>query len=246
MAAYKHNNVKPYNQQNLTKKQEVALMFDNIAPRYDFLNRFLSVGIDQLWRKRLLKMLKQQGPKNILDIATGTADLAILESKICNKVVGVDISAGMLAKGQEKIESKGLTNIITLKQADSEQLPFTDSSFDAVTVAFGVRNFENLEKGLAEMYRVLTTKGKVYVLEFSKPKRFPMKNLYFFYFNNILPRWGKLVSKDSSAYSYLPESVKAFPDGEHFAAILTKCGFSEIKFTPLSNGIATIYVATKN
>lgn len=228
----------------MSKKEEVALMFDNISGKYDFLNRFLSLGIDKLWRRRLIKMLRAKKPKNVLDIATGTADLAILASKYTDTVTGVDISEGMLAVGREKINKKGLKTV-TLSYGDSENLPFADNTFDAVTAAFGVRNFENLEKGLTEMYRVLKPGGTVFILEFSRPRQFPFKQAYFFYFNNVLPYWGRIVSKDTSAYTYLPQSVKAFPDGEEFTAVLTKCGFGETNFKFLSNGIAAIYTGVK-
>jgi demethylmenaquinone methyltransferase/2-methoxy-6-polyprenyl-1,4-benzoquinol methylase len=237
--------VKPYDNPALSKKEEVAQMFDTISGRYDFLNRFLSLGIDKLWRLRLIKMLRQQKPNSVLDIATGTADLAILSARHAKKVVGVDISEGMLAMGREKVEKRALGNIITLQYGDSENLQFADNSFDAITVAFGVRNFENLEKGLTEMCRVLKPGGMVYVLEFSRPRKFPVKQAYLFYFNNVLPRWGKVLSKDSAAYTYLPQSVKAFPDGEDFITILKKCGFVETNFKFLSNGIAALYTATK-
>jgi demethylmenaquinone methyltransferase/2-methoxy-6-polyprenyl-1,4-benzoquinol methylase len=239
-----NHTVKPYDNPNLTKKEEVALMFDTISGRYDFMNRFLSLGIDKLWRRRLIKKLRAQKPERVLDIATGTADLAIMASKHAKQVIGADISEGMMAMGREKIAKKGITNI-TLQYGDSENLPFADNTFDAITVAFGVRNYENLEKGLADMLRVLKPGGMVYVLEFSRPRKFPVKQAYFFYFNNVLPRWGKVLSKDTSAYSYLPESVKAFPDGEDFIAILKKCGYTETKFEFLSNGIAALYTAAK-
>jgi len=219
-------------------------MFDNISGKYDFLNRFLSLGIDKLWRRKLIKLVRAHKPKNVLDIATGTADLAILASNYVDTVTGVDISEGMLAVGREKINKKGIKTV-TLAYGDSEDLPFADATFDAITVAFGVRNFENTEKGLREMYRVLKPGGGVFILEFSRPRKFPVKQAYFFYFNNVLPRWGKLVSKDTAAYTYLPESVKAFPDGEVFTALLKKCGFNETNFKFLSNGIVAIYTGIK-
>lgn len=239
-----NHTVKPYDNPEMSKKEEVALMFDTISGRYDFMNRFLSLGIDKLWRLRLLKQLRKQKPDTVLDIATGTADLAILISKHAQKVIGADISEGMLAVGREKVAKRRITNV-TLQYGDSENLPFADNTFDAITVAFGVRNYENLEKGLTDMLRVLKPGGMVYVLEFSRPRKFPVKQAYFFYFNNVLPRWGKVLSKDTSAYSYLPQSVKAFPDGEDFTAILEKCGFTETNFKFLSNGIAALYTATK-
>jgi demethylmenaquinone methyltransferase/2-methoxy-6-polyprenyl-1,4-benzoquinol methylase len=221
-------------------------MFDNIAGNYDFLNHFLSMGVDIYWRKRLVKRLKKQAPKHILDVATGTGDLAIemLKSNP-EKVIGIDISNGMLEIGRKKMKAKGLEDIITLQQADSENLPFDDSSFDAVSVSFGARNFENLEKGLSEMCRVLSPGGKLYILEFSQPTIFPFKQIYQFYFKYILPLVGKMVSKDNAAYTYLPESVSAFPYGKKLNQIIENCGYSNAKSYPLTMGIATIYIAEK-
>jgi len=221
-------------------------MFDNIAGNYDFLNHFLSLGVDIYWRKRLVKRLKKQAPKHILDVATGTGDLAIemLKSNP-EKVIGIDISNGMLEIGRKKMKAKGLEDIITLQQADSENLPFDDSSFDAVSVSFGARNFENLEKGLSEMCRVLSPGGKLYILEFSQPTIFPFKQIYQFYFKYILPLVGKMVSKDNAAYTYLPESVSAFPYGKKLNQIIENCGYSNAKSYPLTMGIATIYIAEK-
>ncbi|MDX1905208.1 MAG: bifunctional demethylmenaquinone methyltransferase/2-methoxy-6-polyprenyl-1,4-benzoquinol methylase UbiE [Thermonemataceae bacterium] len=239
--------VLPYQQKNKGKKEQVAEMFDNISPKYDLLNRVLSVGIDILWRKRALSYLKADKPKLMLDIATGTGDFALEAYKQLQpeKIIGVDISEGMLAFGKEKIKQRSLTNKIELQTGDSERLLFEDNTFDAVIVAFGVRNFENLEKGLADMLRVLKKGGKVVILEFSKPKRFPIKQVYNFYFKNILPNIGKLVSKDNRAYTYLPESVQAFPEGKEFLDILKKVGFGEPKQEKLSFGISSIYVAQK-
>lgn len=221
-------------------------MFDNISANYDFLNHFLSLNIDKGWRKKVVKMASAGKPKQILDVATGTADLAIALTKAHpEKITGIDISRGMLDVGQKKIEAKGLSQIITLKQADSEALPFEDNTFDIVTVAFGVRNFENLEKGISEIYRVLKPNGKILVLEFSQPTGFPFKQVYQFYFKNILPTLGKLVSKDSSAYTYLPESVNAFPSGKAFTSVLEKTGFTQTSFRPVTFGVATIYQGTK-
>lgn len=238
--------VLPYKDKKSTKKQQVADMFDNISPRYDFLNHFLSLGIDIRWRKKAIKLLKDIKPKNILDIATGTGDFAI-ESLSLNpdKVIGVDISEGMLNVGREKLKKRKLDSRISLESGDSENLPFEDNMFDAIIVAFGVRNFENLEKGLAEMYRVVRPGGKVVILEFSKPKRFPFKQLYNFYFKNILPTIGKTISKDNSAYTYLPESVKSFPDGIIFTSILDKLGFKNTECKPLTLGISSIYTGIK-
>ena len=238
--------VKPYKNSSLSKKEQVAEMFDNIAENYDFLNHFLSMGVDIYWRKRLVKRLKKQAPKHILDVATGTGDLAIemLKSNP-EKVIGIDLSKGMLEIGRKKMKAKGLEDIITLQQADSENLPFDDASFDAVSVSFGVRNFENLEKGLSEMCRVLHPGGKLYILEFSQPTIFPFKQIYQFYFKYILPLLGKMVSKDNAAYTYLPESVNAFPYGKKLNQIIENCGYSNSKSYPLTMGIATIYIAEK-
>ncbi|WP_372751711.1 bifunctional demethylmenaquinone methyltransferase/2-methoxy-6-polyprenyl-1,4-benzoquinol methylase UbiE [Labilibaculum sp.] len=238
--------VNPYKDLNKGKKDQVALMFNNIARKYDFLNHFLSMGIDKLWRKKAVKLLQPLKPKQLLDIATGTGDFALACLKLNpDKVTGIDISTEMLAVGREKIAKKNLQHKIELFEGDSENIKFADNSFDAITVAFGVRNFENLEKGLQEMNRVVRPGGKVVVLEFSKPKKFPVKQFYNFYFFNILPLWGKVVSKDSSAYTYLPESVGAFPDGEDFLSIYKSCGFENTEQIKLSFGIASIYIGTK-
>ncbi|MGE0560783.1 MAG: bifunctional demethylmenaquinone methyltransferase/2-methoxy-6-polyprenyl-1,4-benzoquinol methylase UbiE [Flavobacteriales bacterium] len=236
----------PYKEQQGGKKEQVATMFNNISKKYDFLNHFLSLGIDILWRKKAIRLLKPHQPKVMLDIATGTGDFA-LEALALNptKIIGIDISEGMLAVGKNKIKEKGVDAIIDLQLGDSENLPFENNYFDAYTVGFGVRNFENLEKGLSEMLRVLKPDGKAVILEFSKPKKFPIKQLYNFYFNNILPGIGKLVSKDNAAYTYLPESVNAFPEGKDFVQILEKIGYKEIKNISLMFGIASIYYATK-
>lgn len=219
-------------------------MFDNIAHRYDFLNRFLSMGIDKSWRKKAVKMLKRHEPKVILDVATGTADFALECLKLSpDKIYGVDISSGMLEKGKEKLSKLGVSNI-ELQLGDSENLQFEDNMFDAIVVAFGVRNFENLEKGLSEMHRVLKPGGVTLVLEFSKPKGF-FSLIYNFYFSVILPVWGKLVSGDTSAYTYLPESVKAFPEGEDFKAIMSGCGYHQVNDRRLTFGICSIYTGTK-
>ncbi|MAC94777.1 MAG: bifunctional demethylmenaquinone methyltransferase/2-methoxy-6-polyprenyl-1,4-benzoquinol methylase UbiE [Flavobacteriales bacterium] len=236
----------PYKDKQGSKKEQVAEMFDNISHRYDFLNHFLSLGIDKLWRKKAVKILSEKSPKKILDVATGTADFAIESLKLNpEKIYGIDISEGMLAKGREKINKDSKQEIIELKKGDSENIPFEDESFDAITVAFGVRNFENLEKGLSEMKRVLKTGGRAVILEFSKPKAFPIKQLYNFYFHNLLPSIGKLVSKDASAYTYLPESVEAFPEGKDFEDILAKLNYRLLPSHPLMFGIATIYVVEK-
>jgi len=238
--------VVPYKEKEGSKKAQVAEMFDNISPRYDFLNHFLSLGIDILWRKKAVKELKAIKPKLILDIATGTGDFAIEALSLKpEKIIGVDISEGMLSFGREKLSRRKLNDKIELRMGDSEKLLFDDNTFDAVIVAFGVRNFENLEKGLRDMLRVLKPGGKVVVLEFSKPGKFPMKQLYNFYFKYILPIIGRLISKDKAAYTYLPESVKAFPDGPLFIDILERVGFKETLCKPLTFGISSIYTGIK-
>jgi len=239
--------VTPYKESESGKKEQVAQMFNNIAHRYDFLNHFLSLGIDTIWRKKAIACLKQENPKLLLDIATGTGDLAITANKILNpdKIIGIDISEGMLSFGREKLVKLNLQDKIQLMSGDSENIPFTYNHFDAATVAFGVRNFENLDKGLAEINRVLKTGGSLVVLEFSKPKAFPIKQIYNFYFNQILPGIGKLVSKDARAYSYLPESVQAFPDGVDFINHLQKAGFKQTYYKTLMFGIASIYYGKK-
>lgn len=236
----------PYKEEASGKKEQVAKMFDNISRRYDFLNHFLSLGIDILWRKRAIKMLRDHQPKEILDIATGTGDFAIEALALNpNKVIGVDISEGMLEIGREKMKQRKLDDRIELRSGDSEGLLFDDNKFDAVIVAFGVRNFENLEKGLRDMYRVLKPGGKVVILEFSKPTMFPFKQLYQFYFKFILPAIGRLISKDQAAYTYLPDSVRNFPDGKNFLNILEGIGFLKTQCKPLTLGISSIYVGSK-
>ena len=229
------------------KKAEVEQMFDRIAPRYDLLNRLLSMGIDVWWRKRAIGYLKAEKPSQILDVATGTADVAILMAKILNPqhITGIDIANQMLELGRGKIASEGLSDKISLETGDSEQLRFEDGAFDAVTVAFGVRNFENLEKGLAEMQRVLRPGGRVVILEFSKPDVFPIKQLYNAYFKYVLPLIGRLTSRDMRAYAYLFESVQSFPEGKQFTDILTRTGFQNPICERLTLGICSIYSATK-
>lgn len=221
-------------------------MFDNISHKYDFLNHFLSMGIDVLWRKKAIRQLKGTNPKQMLDVATGTGDLAMEALKLNpDKITGVDISEGMLAIGRKKIEKSNNQDRIELMYGDSENLPFNDNTFDAVTVAFGVRNFENLEKGIIEIYRVMKPGGTFVVLEFSQPERFPVKQLYNFYFSNILPLFGRAISKDNAAYEYLPQSVNAFPYGVRFTQLLEKNGFKQTRSMPLTFGIASIYVGKK-
>lgn len=236
----------PYKDRDNSKREQVAEMFDNISPKYDFLNHLLSGGIDIYWRKRAIKLLKKAQPKVILDIATGTGDFAIEALALKpEKIIGVDISEGMLAVGRKKIQKLGQQDTIELRRADSESLPFTDNYFDAVIVSFGVRNFENLLAGLTDMQRVMKPGGTCVVVEFSKPKAFPFKQVYNFYFKYILPTVGKIVSKDQSAYTYLPESVQAFPDGNDFLTFFEKAGFTNTKCIPLTFGICSIYVGHK-
>ncbi len=236
--------VTPYNTDS-SKKQQVEDMFDNIAEKYDFLNRTLSMNIDVSWRKKLVKWLSADQPKTILDVATGTGDLAIaLQRGTGADIVGLDLSQQMLNVGIDKVKRLQLDGKIKMMKGDAENLPFEDNNFDAVTVAFGARNFENLEKGLNELKRVVKPGGSVYILEFSKVEGF-MRPFYMFYFKNILPRIGKMISKDSRAYTYLPDSVQAFPYGEGMRKILLNCGFTTVVYKKLTLGIATIYKATK-
>jgi len=240
--------VKPYLGKEAAKKEQVAEMFDNIAHSYDFLNHFFSLGIDVLWRKKALRILKKENPKMILDVATGTGDFALEVMRMNlnpDQIIGIDISEGMLEVGRKKISKKGFDKIIQLRQADSENLPFEANTFDAYTVAFGVRNFEHLEAGLTDMLRVMKPGGMGVILEFSKPKSFPMKQLFGFYFRFIMPTIGKLVSKDSRAYTYLPESVNAFPEGDDFIEIMKKCGYVDLSRKSLTGGIASIYTGKK-
>lgn len=238
--------VKPYKDSDLSKKEQVAQMFDAISGNYDGLNRVISFGIDVNWRKKVLKIVSDTKPETILDIATGTGDLAILMAQTtATKIVGLDISAGMLEVGKNKIAAKNMSDKIEMIIGDSEDMPFGDASFDAITVAFGVRNFENLEKGLGEILRVLKPGGKFVILETSNPTKFPFKQGYQFYTKNVLPLIGKIFSKDDSAYGYLSESASVFPFGEEFNNILKKTGFIDVKAMPQTFGVATIYSASK-
>jgi len=238
--------IKPYKESELGKKEQVTQMFDTISGSYDGLNRVISFGIDIKWRNRVVEILKKKKPKNILDIATGTGDLAInLINTGAEQIIGLDISSGMLEVGKKKVADKGLNSTIEMMVGDSESLPFKDQSFDAVTVAFGVRNFENLEKGLSEIYRVLKPSGTFVVLETSVPAKSPYKQGYWFYTKNILPLIGKLFSKDRSAYTYLSESAAVFPHGQAFNNILGKIGFIAMENRPQTFGVASIYIATK-
>lgn len=238
--------VKPYGETHGSKKEQVANMFDNIAPKYDFLNHFLSLGIDKIWRRKLVKEVGKYSPLRILDIATGTGDLAIALAKLRpQNIVGLDISVKMVEVGVEKVKAKSLDNVIFLKEGDSENIQFDSNTFDFATVAFGVRNFENPLLGLTEMHRVLKAGGGIAVLEFAMPTKFPIKQLYKFYFFKILPGIGRLFSKDRSAYTYLPESVEAFPSGEKFTDLLKEAGFTNTRIIPLTLGVANIYIGEK-
>ena len=239
-------NVTPYKNSTLGKKEQVTQMFDTISENYDGLNRVISFGIDVKWRKKVLQLVAQKTPKTILDIATGTGDLAILLSKTnAQKIIGLDLSAGMLEIGKKKVEEKNLQHKIEMVLGDSENIPFADNYFDAITVSFGIRNFETLEKGLSEILRVLKPNGIFVILETSVPTQFPYKQGYGFYTKYILPLIGKLFSKDNVAYGYLSESANNFPFGEKLNNILQKIGFIEVKHSPQTFGVATIYSASK-
>jgi demethylmenaquinone methyltransferase/2-methoxy-6-polyprenyl-1,4-benzoquinol methylase len=238
--------IKPYKDSSLGKKEQVAQMFDNISENYDGLNRVISLGIDMKWRKKVVALVAEKNPETILDIATGTGDLVIMMSNTsAKKIIGLDISAGMLEVGKQKIEAKKLTKKIEMVLGDSENMPYPDNYFDAITVSFGIRNFETLEKGLAEIYRVLKPNGIFIILETSVPTKFPFKQGYAFYTKYILPIIGKVFSKDNDAYGYLSESAANFPFGETLNNILRKISFIECKAMPQTMGVATIYTATK-
>jgi demethylmenaquinone methyltransferase/2-methoxy-6-polyprenyl-1,4-benzoquinol methylase len=238
--------VTPYHDKNSGKKEQVEKMFNNIASRYDLMNTVLSAGIHKRWRKKAVKLLAERKPKQILDLATGTGDFAIAAMKLePERIVGADISEGMMAIGREKIKKLHLQDKITFQKGDSENLPFADDSFDAITVGFGVRNFEDLLKGLQNMNRVLKPGGIAVVLEFSKVKAFPFRQLFHFYFRFITPLLGRLFTRDKAAYTYLPESVSVFPDGKDFEKIMQQAGFKDTRTRTLSFGIASIYTGTK-
>ena len=247
MSQFAHDKVVPYSQSNAEKKEQVASMFDSIASRYDFLNRFLSLGIDQGWRKTAISYLKDKKINHLLDIATGTADMALMAFKQIQptKITGIDISEGMMQYGRIKIEQKGLTDTIQLSLGDSTAIPFEADKFDGAMVAFGVRNFANLEKGLQEIYRVLTPNSKLVILEFSQPTSFWFKPIYTFYMKWVTPTVGKLFSGNKAAYAYLNESVIAFPEGTAFLTILEQAGFKNVSQQKLSLGICSIYCASK-
>ena len=239
--------VKPYNNSQLSKKKQVEEMFDNISSNYDFLNHFLSFGIDHFWRRKTIRLMQAKNPKVILDVATGTGDLAFAAYKKLypDKIIGLDLSNGMLEVGRNKIKKKKLENKLEFVQGDSENLPFEDNFFDSVMVSFGVRNFENLNMGLKEIFRVIKPGGNIFVLEFSKPKKFPIKQLFGFYSKAILPILGSFFSEDKSAYHYLPASVDAFPEGNNFTNELDKVGFLNSSYKTLTGGISSIYIAEK-
>ena len=238
--------ITPYTDSKLGKKEQVAQMFDTISKNYDGLNRVISFGIDVKWRKKVLQLVGQKNPKRILDIATGTGDLAIMMAELKpEKIVGLDISSGMLEVGTQKIASENLSNLIEMVLGDSEKIPFEDASFDAITVSFGVRNFENLEKGLKEIFRVLKPGGIFVVLETAVPTKTPFKQGYQLHSKFVLPLIGKLFSKDKTAYAYLSKSANAFPFGAAFNNILQKCGFIDTVALPVTFGVASIYTATK-
>ena len=243
---YKQEEIKPYGKEG-EKGKLVEEMFDNIAPTYDTLNHRLSWDIDKGWRKKAIRQLLPFQPKTILDIATGTGDFAILSAKELRpqRMIGIDISEGMMKIGQKKVEAEGLQHIVSFKKDDSTHLSFDDNSFDAVTAAFGIRNFQNLDQGLSEMYRVLRPNGHLSIVELTTPVSFPMKQLFKLYSHTILPVYGKLISKDTSAYSYLTKTIEAFPQGEVILDILRKAGFKDASFKRLTFGICTMYFATK-
>ena len=246
MMNYLQESIKPYNEEE-KKSIQVERMFDNIAPAYDQLNHTLSWGIDKSWRKKAINWLKPFQPQRMMDVATGTGDFAIQACRVLNpkELIGTDISEGMMNVGRQKVKDAGLEGRISFAKEDCTALTFPDKRFDAITVAFGVRNFEDLDKGLREMHRVLDTGGKLVILELSEPDWCPMKQLYALYSKVVIPTLGKLLSKDRSAYTYLPQSIKAFPQGEVMKGIILKAGFSEAQFKRLTLGICTLYTATK-
>ena len=246
MTKYPQESIKPYNEEE-KKSVQVERMFDNIAPAYDQLNHTLSWGIDKSWRKKAIQWLKPFNPQRMMDVATGTGDFAIQACRVLNpkELIGTDISEGMMNVGRQKVKEAGLESRISFAKEDCTALSFPGNRFDAITVAFGVRNFEDLDKGLREMHRVLHSDGKLVILELSEPEWFPMKQLYALYSKVVIPTLGKLLSKDRSAYTYLPQSIKAFPQGEVMKEIILKAGFKEACFKRLTLGICTLYTATK-
>lgn len=247
MTKFAHDDIVPDKQSELDKKTQVATMFNDIAKRYDFLNRFLSAGIDKSWRKKAIGELKELKPQKVLDVATGTADVALMTYKILKpgKIVGIDISDGMLELGREKIAKQNLTDHIGLFNGDSENIHYSDNTYDAITVAFGVRNFQNLEKGLSEMLRVLKPGGKLVVLEFSKPCTTGFKSFYNFYMKIVAPKAGSIFAKNKEAYKYLNDSVQAFPEREQFTEIMKNTGYKNVYYKQLSLGICCVYCGSK-
>lgn len=243
---YRQEEIKPYEQEG-EKTQQVEQMFDNIAPTYDKLNHRLSWDIDRRWRRKAIEQLSDHRPKTMLDMATGTGDFAILAAKMLkpDKLVGADISEKMMEIGRQKVKAEGLAEVITFMKEDCMNLSFADNTFDAITAAFGIRNFQDLDRGLREMCRVLKPGGKLSIVELTTPVSFPMKQLFGIYSHTILPVYGKLISKDSSAYHYLTATIEAFPQGEQMVDILHKAGFGEAWFKRLTFGICTMYGATK-
>lgn len=241
-----HDHITPYNKTDTSKKEQVSEMFDNVASGYDRLNRIITFGMDVKWRKRIVDIIKNTKAQSLLDIATGTGDMAILFAQHgIGQVKGIDISKGMLEVADQKIKKQGLERIVTLEVGDAEHLPYDDEAFDAASVTYGIRNFENLEKGLTEIRRVLAPAGTLVILETSVPDRFPMRQGYMIYTKYVLPLVGRIFSKDKSAYSYLSESAIAFPYGERLKAILLKVGFKDVELKPQVQGISTIYVCKK-
>jgi len=242
-----HDSITPFNDPDKSKRQQMAEMFDRIARRYDLTNRVLSAGIDIKWRKKAILQLKKDKPREILDVATGTCDMAIISYKLLRpeKITGIDISEQMLKLGREKVEKEGLTSVIELQTGDSETINFAENSFDAVTVAFGVRNFENLENGLKEMLRVLRPGGKLVVLEFSRPRKKIFRSLYNLYMSIVAPEVASWFSQNKKAYQYLNQSARLFPERQNFVDILNRTGFSNTSFKPLSAGICCIYIGEK-
>ena len=243
---YQQESIKPYSNEG-AKGEQVERMFDQIAHSYDFLNHTLSLGIDRSWRKAAIDSLKPYAPQRILDVATGTGDFALMavDRLQPQSLIGADLSEGMLSVGREKVERAGKSDIITLQKEDCMALSFEDNTFDAVTVAYGVRNFEDLDRGLREMLRVLKPGGRLVIIELTSPVRFPMKQLFWLYAHVWMPMVGKLVSRDSRAYSYLPATMEAFPQGEMMQGIIEKAGFQSVKFRRFTFGLSTLYTAEK-
>ena len=243
---YPQEEIKPYHAEG-KKSEQVEQMFDHIAPAYDLLNHTLSMGIDRGWRRKAIRWLSPFRPKRIMDVATGTGDFAILACQMLQpeQLIGTDISEGMMNVGREKVKKEGLSDVIQFAREDCTCLSFTNNSFDAITVAFGIRNFEDLDKGLSEMYRVLTPGGHLVILELTTPDRFPMKQLFKIYSKMVIPVLGKLFSKDNRAYQYLPQTIQAFPQGEIMKGVITRAGFRQVTFQRLTFGICTLYTATK-